>query len=181
MAMANLKTIILFLSLVAINGDVFASTQETAIPKNLQKEFASTLVSIDSIAEFPCVKNWLQMLVNRRGTGTAPHRLFIGKVFWNGQDDQFVRVYWPHDNSIMVLQINKLECNSNLKIDEDNDQLEWLETKGRIDLKKDVVPTLEDVGSSTYLVDKPWVEALIADCKKNGKMISLTPHRQSAQ
>jgi hypothetical protein len=144
------------------------------IPNDLKNEFASERVSFDQIEKSSCVQDRLQMLVDRHGHGTKTIDLFVSKVL--NDHGQFVRVYWPQDNSIVTMQIDHLECKSKSTA-EIQEVLEWLETKGRIDLQKDVVPTLDDVGSSTYLVDKPWVDAVIDDCKKNGKLISLTPHK----
>lgn len=43
----------------------------------------------------------------------------------------------------------------------------------RIDLDKDVVETREDVGSSTYLVDRPWVNSVIAEAVLEGVLITV--------
>lgn len=42
-----------------------------------------------------------------------------------------------------------------------------------IDLDKDVVPTTEAVGTSTYLVSQPWVNAIVYDTVLNGDLILI--------
>ncbi len=51
---------------------------------------------------------------------------------------------------------------------------------GSVDLKTDVVPTDADVGSSTTLVSRAWVEHLKAQCRRVGTTIrvpAFTPRR----
>lgn len=177
--MKNRNALISFLFLVTVTCKVLASEQEPVIPEDLQKEFASKRVSVDSIAENSCVQKWLQKLVTRRGHGVASQDLYVSKVGTDRWGERFLRVYWQTDKSIVIFLIEKLGCDESTRLDDADAQLEleWLETKARIDLKKDVVPTSEDVGSSTYLVAKPWVNAVIDDCKKNGRKISLAPQR----
>lgn len=37
-----------------------------------------------------------------------------------------------------------------------------------LDLDRDVVPTLDDVHGSTYLITRAWLEETLADCAKHG-------------
>ncbi len=53
-------------------------------------------------------------------------------------------------------------------------------SSGSVDLKTDVVPTEADVGSSTTLVSRAWVERLKAQCRRVGTTIrvsAFTPRR----
>ncbi|MDA8448528.1 hypothetical protein M5C97_04755 [Acidovorax sp. NCPPB 3859] len=53
-------------------------------------------------------------------------------------------------------------------------------SSGSVDLKTDVVPTDADVGSSTTLVSRAWVERLKAQCRRVGTTIrvpAFTPRR----
>ena len=38
-----------------------------------------------------------------------------------------------------------------------------------LDLRKDVVAGSRDIGSSTYRIDRPWLQHLLADCKRRGQ------------
>lgn len=46
-------------------------------------------------------------------------------------------------------------------------------SRRRLNLKKDVVGSDADVGGSTYLVTKAWVDRVIADCAANGTQLHL--------
>jgi hypothetical protein len=54
-------------------------------------------------------------------------------------------------------------------------QVTLLRSHRSLDLVTDVVPTDADVGGSTYLVSKPWVDALITDCAVRGTTYTLQP------
>jgi hypothetical protein len=116
--------------------------------------------------DFVCFMRLLQRIIDRAGK-TGTQHLYVSPV---GHDDErkseFVRIYWPDDKSILIITFPIISCTRN----EVNAyfELSWYDTKGRINLETDVVPTRKDVGSSTYLVDKPWVDKIIQDCRKNG-------------
>lgn len=48
-----------------------------------------------------------------------------------------------------------------------------LHSKRNLNLKKDVVSTPKEIGGSSYLVDRPWVDALMADCRNRGERFTL--------
>ncbi|MDA8455123.1 hypothetical protein M4R22_10140 [Acidovorax sp. GBBC 3334] len=48
---------------------------------------------------------------------------------------------------------------------------------GRINLKTGVVPTDEDVGTSTFLVGRPWVNHMFAQCKRVGTSVRMPAFR----
>jgi hypothetical protein len=47
----------------------------------------------------------------------------------------------------------------------------WYESKARIDLNSDVVPTADDIHGSTYLTDSDWIEERIKECLNGKKFI----------
>jgi hypothetical protein len=72
-----------------------------------------------------------------------------------------VYIYWMTGNSILIVDLptERLEDYS------------WYESKARIDLNSDVVPTADDIGGSTYLTDLGWVEERIKECLNGEKFI----------
>lgn len=38
-----------------------------------------------------------------------------------------------------------------------------------LDLRKDVVASARELGASTYRIDQPWLQRLLADCKRRGQ------------
>ncbi len=51
------------------------------------------------------------------------------------------------------------------------DDFSW--RPGTIDLATDVVATKELVGTSTYLVDRPWVNNLERQCARHGRTVTV--------
>lgn len=72
-----------------------------------------------------------------------------------------VYIYWMTGNSILIVNLptKRLENYS------------WYESKARIDLNSDVVPTADDIGGSTYLTDSDWAEERIKECLNGDKFI----------
>jgi hypothetical protein len=126
------------------------------------------------------VLNVLQQLVDHRGR-RGVHELYLSQVGTSGTD-HMIRVYWPRDRSILLVFFSSLPCNQRgRQIDEAG--WSWWDRKARIDLRTSVVESQADVGTSTYLVSRPWVDAVIADCKVNGNRVTLhraarSKHRQ---
>ncbi len=53
-----------------------------------------------------------------------------------------------------------------------------------VDLATGVVPTPDDVGGSTYLVDRAWVDRLLRQCWRHGRTMVLIrrhPHRRDVR
>ncbi len=127
-------------------------------------------ISIERHPNFRCVVSLLKRIVDDAG-GHGRQSLYIGPI---ERDDSsaFVRVYWPDDRAILLIEIPK-SCSDD-DMSNDDAALGWYRTKARIDLDTDVVPTAEDVGGSTYLVDRPWVDRVIAACK-DGYLLMVDP------
>ena len=80
-----------------------------------------------------------------------------------------MRVYWPEARAILLIDWPTSCSEEDMRIDDA--ALGWYRTKARIDLDTDVVPTPDDIGGSTYLVDRPWVERVIAACKQGYRLM----------
>lgn len=111
-------------------------------------------------AGFRCVDALLRAIVDDVHPRT-PQRLHLGPVEEN-DSGAFLRVYWPQQRAILLIDWPATCTDADLRIDAA--ALGWYRTKARIDLDTDVVPTPEDIHGSTYLVDKPWVDRVIAQC-----------------
>jgi hypothetical protein len=100
----------------------------------------------------------------------------FGKTKWNTfyvspvvrkAEGESVYVYWKEDNSIMILDLP-------LKNAAEQETAFWVYTgKARIDLAKNVAPAEDKIGSSTFLVSKPWADRIIKDCVSNGRKITV--------
>ena len=107
-----------------------------------------------------CVDALLRAIVDDVHPRT-PQRLHLGPVEAH-DGGAFLRVYWPQQRAILLIDWPATCTDADLQIDAA--ALGWYRTKARIDLDTDVVPTPEDIHGSTYLVDRPWVDRVIAAC-----------------
>jgi hypothetical protein len=139
----------------------------TAAP---QSEPPSRLMPIERRPEFRCIAARLQAIVDDAGS-RDPQQLYIGPI---EREDAaaIVRVYWPEARAILLIDWPTSCGDEDMHIDDA--ALGWYHTKARIDLDTDVVPTPDDVGGSTYLVDRPWVDRVIAACKA-GYLLMVAP------
>ncbi|MGN6152876.1 MAG: hypothetical protein ACTHOH_12850 [Lysobacteraceae bacterium] len=109
---------------------------------------------------FRCVDALLRAIVDDVHPRT-PQRLHLGPVE-ESESGAFLRVYWPQQRAILLIDWPATCTGADLTIDDA--ALGWYRTKARIDLDTDVVPTPDDIRGSTYLVDRPWVDRVIAQC-----------------
>jgi hypothetical protein len=109
---------------------------------------------------FRCVDALLRAIVEDVHPRT-PQRLHLGPVEAH-DGGAFLRVYWPQQRAILLIDWPATCTDADLKIDDA--ALGWYRTKARIDLDTDVVPTPDDLHGSSYLVDRPWVDRVIAQC-----------------
>jgi hypothetical protein len=139
----------------------------TAAPR---VEATSRSTPIERRPEFRCVAALLQTIVDDAGS-RGPQRLYIGPL---EREDAgaFVRVYWPEARAILLIDWPKSCSDEDMRIDDA--ALGWYRTKARIDLDTDVVPTPDDIGGSTYLVDRPWVKRVVAACEA-GYLLKVAP------
>ena len=81
----------------------------------------------------------------------------------------FLYGYWPEDHSIwLVGNLDPSFVNGREVTD-----YAWLKYKMRTDLRQGVVPTVEDIGGSSYLVDRPWTRRIINACLTRGRKITI--------
>lgn len=152
----------------------FALTFATWAAPCAAKEGDRTEASLPSHRSgFRCVDALLRAIVDDVHPRT-PQRLHLGPVEENGSG-ALLRVYWPQQRAILLIDWPATCTDADLRIDAA--ALGWYRTKARIDLDTDVVPTPEDIHGSTYLVDRPWVDRVIAECLA-GEMRVIRPSRR---
>lgn len=138
-----------------------------------QVDGSSEPVAAQSVPSHPplrCVVALLERIVEDAGA-RGPQRLYVGPLE-AGDSGAFVRVYWPQDKAILLVDWPVSCREEDLRIDDV--ALGWYRTKARIDLDTDVVPTPEEIGGSTYLVDRDWVDRVIAACRR-GQLLVIEP------
>ena len=126
-----------------------------------QVEPASDSMSIERSPQFRCVAALLQRIVDDAAS-RGPQSLYIGPIEREGAT-ALVRIYWPQARAILLIDWPSSCSGEDMRIDDA--ALGWYRTKARIDLDTEVVPTPEDIAGSTYLVDRPWVDRVIAASK----------------
>jgi hypothetical protein len=104
----------------------------------------------------PGIQEFLQGYVNAESTNHLDF-FFVSQVR-KERGEPYAYAYWMTGNSIIILDlpIGKIENHF------------WYSYKARVDLATDLVPTPEDIGGSTYLVDAPWVENIMRDALQSG-------------
>lgn len=148
----------------AASGSAMAAPQVDASPKPAAAQ------SVRLHPHVRCVVAVLERIVEDAGV-RGPQRLYVGPLEERGSGG-FVRVYWPQDNAILSIDWPASCREEDLRIDDA--ALGWYRTKARIDLDTDVVPTPEDIGGSTYLVDRVWVDRVVAACRR-GHLLVIEP------
>ena len=101
---------------------------------------------IRSHPNFSGIVATLKELVAREGKAKK-NTFFIAAVRREGGRD-YSYAYWKEDKSIIILH---------LPLEKESASYEWLYGKARVDLETDVVSTQEDIGGSSFLVDRAWV------------------------
>jgi hypothetical protein len=104
---------------------------------------------------FPNSEVILRSLVQEK-TESPTNHLYVSPIKKIG-NGSFAWVYWKEKRQLILW--------------EPFDSGKWKLSSSRriVDLDKDVVPTIDDIKGSTYLVDKKWACTTIGDCMKNGK------------
>jgi hypothetical protein len=86
----------------------------------------------------------------------------VGYRFSGGE--RIVYVHWPRENKLILWEGGTDPVSRPQSI---------ARSRRPLDLRTDVVATPADIGSSTYLVDRAWVNQKIADCAKHGQQVRV--------
>ncbi|MBN8214199.1 MAG: hypothetical protein J0M09_14845 [Xanthomonadales bacterium] len=135
-----------------------------------QVEPVSDSMSIERSPQFRCVAALLQRIVDDAAS-RDPQSLYIGPIEREGAT-ALVRVYWPQARAILLIDWPASCSGEDMRIDDA--ALGWYRTKARIDLETEVVPTSEEIAGSTYLVDRAWVDRVVAACRR-GHLLVIEP------
>ena len=171
----------LIVTLLAFGGGVIASpfgeqpeciapSKTTGLAKEKRahaeaSEQSGERVQVNRHPNHPEILVLLKDLVAR--FGKAKWNIFYISPIARKGEGEYAYIYWKQDNSIITLDLP-------MKKPLEEESALWLYTgKARIDLVKGVVPTEDEVGSSTFLVIKPWVDRIIKDCVSNGQKVTI--------
>lgn len=138
----------LFLLLFSIN--LLAQGKDGFAPFASEKEYKEKLAG-------------LQGLINIYAKKKINH-VYVAKLK-NDDGQYYLYGYWKEDVSIFLVD--------HFGEDLPKSQYNWLHNKARIDLKKDVVKTEEEMRGSTYLTTKAWADDKIKGCLSNGKLLVI--------
>lgn len=105
----------------------------------------------------------LKELVAREGKSKR-NTILISEVF-REDGHEYSYAYWKEDKSIIILH---------LPLKKNTASYDWLYGKARVDLELDVVPTQKDIGGSSFLVDRSWVNRILKKCASGYRLIVRT-------
>lgn len=175
-AMRRFARALVFVGLSAAYAHGFAASPESpdATP-DARPDATRDIAAMPAAAENACISALLRRIVDDDADVRGPQRLYVGPRV---ADDSgaVVRVYWPQAHAILLID-PAMACGDDEAPPTDLD-LAWYRTKARIDLDTDVVATPEDIAGSTYLVDRAWVDAVVAESLRSEPLI-IVPSQSS--
>lgn len=137
-------------------------------------------ISIHQIAEFNPVLPVLQRMVDDadiyknwldRQSIRGLNHLYVCPVNRHKNDaDNYVYtawVYWQEGRAIILWEPGRSG-------DIETRDMDLVYSRRFLSLTRDVVPTQDDIGSSTYLVDQEWVDTRINECSQRGDAYLIT-------
>jgi hypothetical protein len=136
-------------------------------PFEVNAKQRSAYYPFDSVADYRGKLHVLRGFVRRYGR-TNLNRIYVAKAD-SGDGSMFLYGYWPEGHSILLLG----HFNPTFDGSRETTDYGWLEYKTRTDLRTDVVPTVNDIGGSSYLVDRPWTRRVIRVCVARGLKIVI--------
>lgn len=109
----------------------------------------------------------LREFVARYGDESV-NTFYIAKA---GDDDgrRYLYAYWKEDNSILILEHFTPSGGDGF--------YDWLHRKARVNLATDVVPTKAEIGGSSFLTDRAWVDRIIRACRSTGERLVIRKNR----
>jgi hypothetical protein len=115
-------------------------------------------VRADKHPEFKNIVQTMRSLANFKKDSVERNTVYVSNVA-KDERGEFAYAYWKEDKSITILRIPLT-----VPLQDDSPPYYWLTTKARIDLQTDVVPTKDDMGGSSFLVDRAWVNSILKRC-----------------
>jgi hypothetical protein len=146
---------------------VFFLSLLTAMGCSAQKLPQQTFLPDRQVGYKP-VKSALQALVlTQKSTQSVQHFCVIGYHLNSPAQEQSSKiawVYWKEQNSLTYWE----PAAQGFKPEDT-----LINSRRQLDLSKDVVATQAEVGSSSYLVSREWVDSTLKDCKKRGTLYTF--------
>lgn len=121
----------------------------------------------DSKDDYQAKLHVLRVFVQQYGRSHV-NQIYVAKAD-SGEGSMSLYGYWPEGHSILLLG----HFNPTFDGRRETTDYAWLDYKTRIDLRRDVVPATEDIGGSTYLVDRAWTQRIINACLNRGRKITI--------
>jgi len=141
------------------------SSQQSESDPVTSEPAIENLVSIKDNSGYKHLVTRLKNVMKREGTSQTNH-FFVAKYPGDGKSS-ITYMVWREGRRMWILYINGGD-------DYDSWQgVEFPRGGSHIDFDTDVVATREEVGSSTYLSDQPWVNERVFDAVVNGDLIII--------
>ena len=131
--------------------------------------------AFSAAARDACIAALLRRIVEDDPAARGPQRLYVDPRPTENAT-HVVRVYWPQARAILLID-PRMACGVDGTPPADIDLI-WYRTKARIELETDVVATPEEIAGSTYLVDRAWVDAVVAECLRD-EPLTIIPTKKS--
>ncbi len=118
----------------------------------------------DAVRDQKSILETFRALVRFEGQKNKSNTIHVSKIIQDG-DRKVAYACWEEDNSITILHLPLT-----LPLKKYSGQYYWLRSKARVDLKTGVVAKKEDIGGSSFLVDKDWVDDITRLCLAGSKL-----------
>ena len=154
--------------------------QAVCLFEGYAQEQESEKISIKQIAEFNPVLPVLQRMVDEaevykdwldKQSIRGINHLYVCPVTkFKYSENNYVYttwVYWQEGEAIVLWEPGRSG-------DVETRDMDLVYSRRFLSLTQDVVPTQDDIGSSTYLVDQEWVDTRINECKQRGDAYLVT-------
>ncbi len=118
----------------------------------------------DIVRDQKSILETMRALVRFEGQENKRNTIHVSKIIHDG-DGKYAYACWEEDNSITILHLPLM-----LPLKKNSGEYYWLRSKARVDLETGVVPKKEDIGGSSFLVDKDWVDEITRLCLAGSKL-----------
>ena len=112
----------------------------------------------------PALESYLEGQVVREG---VQHFCVVGYQAQRSQAAEtfkFAWVYWHEGQRLVYWEPAGADVDSKETL---------ILSRRDLNLRKDVVATDRELGSSTYRIDRPWLNRLLADCRRHGQSFGI--------
>lgn len=166
MCLLNVKKLFL-VCLVSFNASCTLGGNDAPSIYDAEKE-SQSLLSIKDNPGYQHIVQSLQNIIDSEAASVSNH-FFIA----NYTPDQYATyMFWREGRKFWILPVGGSEKGHW------SSSIEHPHGGSKLNLDTDVVATQEEIGSSTYLVDQPWINEKLYDSVINGTMITIEKTRK---